>query len=200
MRMYQKFDVQLLREGVEPQWHPLVSEISLSRRTIPPADGTGFFHVPAAKQLSAQAGESPPGFTELYVYWPKQRSGWGDHWYPDGTVIPWIPASETRAIGLFTRPNIQILSRYPQFIPQLDRWYCYELMVKANTPGKNDGEVKFWIDGKVAGDFPNLNMRSISTLKIDHAIIPLHATTPNATSRSGMTTLSSRQAISARWH
>ena len=50
-------------------------------------------------------------------------------------------------------------------------------MVKANTPGKNDGEVKYWIDGKVAGDFPNLNLRSISTLKLDHARFMLHSLT-----------------------
>jgi hypothetical protein len=48
-------------------------------------------------------------------------------------------------------------------------------MVRANTPGQNNGEVKFWIDGTVVGDFPNLNVRSISTLKIDEAIIGLHA-------------------------
>src|SRR5205085_10171929 len=61
------------------------------------------------------------------------------------------------------------------FTPQRDRWYCVEMMVHANTPGKNDGEVKYWIDGKVVGDFPDLNMRSISTLKIDHANMMLHA-------------------------
>ena len=49
-------------------------------------------------------------------------------------------------------------------------------MVHANTPGKKDGEVKFWIDGKVVGDFPDLNLRSISTLKLDHAQLTLHAT------------------------
>src|SRR5207237_317872 len=65
---------------------------------------------------------------------------------------------------------------YPMFIPQRDRWYCVELMVHANTPGKNDGEVKYWIDGNVAGDFPDLNVRSISTLKIDRARMILHET------------------------
>jgi hypothetical protein len=72
-------------------------------------------------------------------------------------------------------------SQYPDFkpmanfLPLRDRWYCYELMVRANTPGQNNGEVKFWIDGTVVGDFPNLNVRSISTLKIDEAHIKLHA-------------------------
>jgi hypothetical protein len=48
-------------------------------------------------------------------------------------------------------------------------------MVRANTPGQNNGEVKYWIDGTVISDFPNLNIRSIDTLKIDEAHIGLHA-------------------------
>ena len=48
-------------------------------------------------------------------------------------------------------------------------------MVKANTPGQHNGEVKYWIDGKVAGDFPDLNLRSIDSLKIDVAKIGLQA-------------------------
>jgi hypothetical protein len=63
----------------------------------------------------------------------------------------------------------------PNWLPQRDRWYCYELMVKANTPGQHDGEVKYWIDGKAVADFPDLNLRSISTLKIDVAKIGLQA-------------------------
>jgi hypothetical protein len=63
----------------------------------------------------------------------------------------------------------------PNFLPQRNRWYCYELMVRVNAPGQNDGEVKYWIDGKLISDFPNLNVRSISTLKIDEAHIGLHA-------------------------
>ncbi len=63
----------------------------------------------------------------------------------------------------------------PDWVPQRNRWYCYELMVKANTPGKNDGEVAYWIDGQLRSRFPNLVLRSISTLKMDVATIGLHA-------------------------
>ena len=63
----------------------------------------------------------------------------------------------------------------PNFLPQRTRWYCYELMVRANTPGQRDGEVKYWIDGKLVTDFPNLNIRSVSTLKMDEAHIGLQA-------------------------
>src|SRR5204863_210020 len=29
-----------------------------------------------------------PGYFELYVYHPEQRSQWGDHWFPHGEVLP----------------------------------------------------------------------------------------------------------------
>jgi hypothetical protein len=32
-----------------------------------------------------------------------------------------------------------------------ERWICVEAMLKANTPGKSDGEQAFWIDGKLIG-------------------------------------------------
>jgi hypothetical protein len=61
------------------------------------------------------------------------------------------------------------------FIPQTNQWYCYELMVKANTPGQRDGRVAAWIDGTLIADFPNLRMRDTSSLKIDQILLGLHA-------------------------
>jgi hypothetical protein len=52
-------------------------------------------------------------------------------------------------------------------VPELDRWYCFEYMLKANTPGQRDGRVACWVDGKLIADFPNLRFRDIDTLKID---------------------------------
>ena len=49
------------------------------------------------------------------------------------------------------------------------------VLLRANTPGQRDGEVKYWIDGKLVSDFPNLNIRSVSTLKMDEAHIGLQA-------------------------
>jgi hypothetical protein len=115
----------------------------------------------------------PPGFSHLYVYWPRQRSQFGDHWYPDGTVIPYSPVIGNKGEWLAypnQYPDFRIM---PNFLPQRDRWYCVELMVRANTPGQNNGEVAYWIDGQLGGRFPNLNIRSISTLKIDKAHLTL---------------------------
>ena len=65
----------------------------------------------------------------------------------------------------------------PNFVPLRNRWYCYELMVKANTAGRRDGRAAFWIDGKLIADFQNLRMRDINTLKIDRVQLTLQAKT-----------------------
>jgi FG-GAP-like repeat len=150
----------------------------------PPPDGTGFFLFTLQNLIAGnpRPGESAPGFTHLYSYWPRQRSAFGDHWYPTGLVVPFRSGIGEDGQPIGNRGDwLAFPSQYPDFnpranfLPQRGRWYCYELMVRANTPGQNNGEVKFWIDGTVIGDFPNLFVRSISTLKIDEALIGLHA-------------------------
>ena len=29
----------------------------------------------------------------------------------------------------------------------LDRWFCFEMMMQANTPGEHDGQMAYWLDG-----------------------------------------------------
>jgi hypothetical protein len=143
----------------------------------PPVDGTGFFLFLLQNNIqgSGRPGETMPGYAHLYSYWPKQRSEFGDHWYSDGYAVPYDDTIGNKGEWLAYPAHYPDFKILPNWQPQLNKWYCYELMVKANTPGNNDGEVKYWIDGNVVGDFPNLNMRSISTLKIDTAHIGLHA-------------------------
>jgi hypothetical protein len=62
----------------------------------------------------------------------------------------------------------------PDIVPELDRWYCYEYMVEANTPGARDGRITFWLDGVLAGDFPNLRLRDVDSLKIDRFGLSFH--------------------------
>jgi hypothetical protein len=38
-------------------------------------------------------------------------------------------------------------------------------MVRVNTPGERDGRIAFWVDGKLAGDFPGLRLRSVPIIK-----------------------------------
>jgi hypothetical protein len=174
MRMYHKFDPGYNIPTSNHNGIRLSAKYPETAGHIPPADGTGFFLFLLQNNV-VHAGESAAGFSHLYVYWPRQRSQFGDHWYPDGTVIPYSPVIGNKGEWLAYPNQYPHFKIMPNFLPQRDRWYCVELMVHANTPGRNDGEVKYWIDGQLAGDFPDLNVRSLSTLKLDHAHLMLHA-------------------------
>ena len=54
-----------------------------------------------------------------------------------------------------------------KFIPERGRWYCMEMMVKANAPGQADGEQAFWIDGDLKGHFTGIRWRTTEALKIN---------------------------------
>lgn len=106
-----------------------------------------------------------PGLLNVYVYHPEQRSQWGDHFFPDGTVTPYDPNPFDFGPDFVPRSDI---------IPDLDRWYCYEYMVQANTPGDRDGRIAFWFDGQLAADFHNLRLRDIDSLTIDRFGLSFH--------------------------
>ncbi len=106
-----------------------------------------------------------PGRLNAYIYHPDQRDIWGDHFFPTGTVLPFSSVPYDFGPTFVSRPDVT---------PVLGRWYCYELMVKANTPGQRDGRIAFWLDGQLIADFPNLRLRETSALKIDRFTIDLH--------------------------
>lgn len=122
------------------------------------ADGRNKFLV--NYECENPVGDSP-GNINAYVYWPEQSGNYGDHFFPSGNVIPGSNGRSGKNIF-----GEEFIAR-ADFSPQLDRWYCYEYMVKANTPGKRDGRIAFWLDGKLIADFPNLRFRDIEDLKID---------------------------------
>jgi hypothetical protein len=128
------------------------------------ADGFNKFFVSyeAGREDTSTAN---PGKLNTYIYHPDQRGVWGDHFFPPGRVVPF-----DRVPGNF---GPEFVAR-PDFIPVLGRWYCYELMVKANTPGQRDGRVAMWLDGRLISDFPNLRLRETTALKIDQFTIDLH--------------------------
>jgi hypothetical protein len=110
-----------------------------------------------------------PGHTVIYCYHMDQGGRWGDQFYPAGHVLP---AGRGSAIfGEDFQPR-------PDFVPQQGVWHCYELMVRANTPGRRDGRIAFWVDGHVRGDFPNLRLRNVSTLKANHFTLGIYTHNP----------------------
>jgi hypothetical protein len=55
-----------------------------------------------------------------------------------------------------------------------NRWYCIEQYVRMNMPGKNDGVLRGWIDGKLAFEKTDVRMRDISDLKIERIWINIY--------------------------
>ena len=48
-----------------------------------------------------------------------------------------------------------------------NRWYCIEQYVRMNTPGRNDGVLRAWVDGRKAFEKTDVRMRDVETLKIE---------------------------------
>ncbi len=132
-----------------------------------PADGTNKF-LACFECWRGEAKTKAPGDLNIYLYHPEQRTGFGDHFFPSGKVLPY--SSERSGAVTFGK---QFAAR-PDIIPELERWYCFEFMMKANTVGQRDGRIACWLDGKLIADFPNLRLRDVKTLKIDHFGLSLH--------------------------
>ena len=80
----------------------------------------------------------PPGVWNFYTYWHEMKSKWGTTF--NGRQEPIVPG----------------------------RWYCVEVMLKANSsPAKADGEQAFWIDGVPYGRFGGIRWRTTDDLKIN---------------------------------
>jgi hypothetical protein len=166
LRYYSKFEPPYDVVGSSHNGSMISAHYFVDGQATPgvPADGTNKF-LANLENWRGEAATPSPGPLNIYIYHPEQRSQWGDHFFPTGTVLP--NSSEPFDFG----PDF--VSR-PDIVPELDRWYCYEYMVEANTPGARDGRITFWLDGVLAGDFPNLRLRDVDSLKIDRFGLSFH--------------------------
>lgn len=85
---------------------------------------------------------TPPGRMQFYAYWHEmlpdnQGNYWGSVFYPESTIIP-----------------------------ERGRWYCMEMMIKANDAGQDNGEIAAWIDGELYMHLTGFNWRTTDELKI----------------------------------
>jgi hypothetical protein len=80
----------------------------------------------------------------FYVYWYQMRSGRCN----DGSATPGCEGDQgtTYYYGNVFRPPDQ--APFPR-----DRWFCVEIHAKANAVGASDGELSFWIDDVLVGDY-----------------------------------------------
>jgi hypothetical protein len=129
-----------------------------------PADGLNKFHV-GYESARFETSLPSPGPLTVYIYHPLQRDLYGDHFFPTGLVSPFTNTPFDFGPDFVSRPNVT---------PERGRWYSYELMVQANTPGQKDGRIAMWLDGNLIADFTNLRLRDVSSLKIDKFDLALY--------------------------
>ena len=110
-----------------------------------------------AKESSAQdgtAGIVPTGCDKysckLFVDWNAQPAFYSYHPDQPGIYGEHIRQNQGAPVTLTT-----------------GRWYCFEMMLKSNTPGEYDGELKMWIDGVLKGHAEGLRFRTCDTLRIN---------------------------------
>lgn len=86
----------------------------------------------------------PPGYLFLYTYWMDMKKDPDGHYW--GNML--APAESARVV------------------PERGRWFCLEHMILANTPGKADGQLAAWIDGKLYLHFTGIRWRSDARVRI----------------------------------
>lgn len=55
-----------------------------------------------------------------------------------------------------------------------NRWYSIEQYVKLNTPGKADGVLRGWVDGRLAFEKTDIRFRSVDSLKVESVWINVY--------------------------
>jgi len=167
LRWYQRLDTGYDVVGSSHQGGGISAHYEVDGRPTPgiPADGTNKYLV-AMECWRGEASAASPGMLNAYVYHPGQRDNYGDHFFPNGEVLPNTSLPGDFGPSFTARPNVT---------PALGRWYAYELMVHANTPGERDGRIAMWLDGELVADWPNLRLRDVARLTMDRANVAFHA-------------------------
>ena len=93
----------------------------------------------------------PPGEPVLYSYFPLMK----------------IDRKTGKHYGNIFKPKKNVLIRQ-------GRWYCMEMMLKANVVGRSNGEQAFWINGKLIGHFKNITWRHTNDLRINSFSLGLY--------------------------
>ena len=128
-----------------------------------------------------RSGGKLPGFAGTY-----NRGGWGGRtangvngWSARGTFFRChdsnSPLRDRRAIGSYVY-HAGMSNKYgstwgwnegPTGMLAKNRWYSIEQYVRLNTPGRNDGVLRAWVDGKLAFERTDLRYRDVPDLKIE---------------------------------
>jgi hypothetical protein len=167
LRYYSKFDTSFDIVGSCHNGGGISSHYFVGYNSTPgiPADGYNKYLI----EFECWRGDTQtanPGHYNIYIYHPLQRDNYGDHFFPDGEVMPNTSLAFDFGPDFISRPNVT---------PEPGRWYCHEVMLKANTVGLKDGRIACWLDGALIADFQNLELRKADSLTIDRFNVSFHA-------------------------
>jgi hypothetical protein len=113
---------------------------------IPSFEGSGLANtVPAGDEgFWFDLDASTDDVFNFYVYWHEMRSGRCNN----GTAEPGCEGDQgtTYHYGNVLRPPEQ--TPFPR-----DQWFCIEMHARASTVGQSDGELAFWIEDQLVGDY-----------------------------------------------
>ncbi len=119
MRYYSRFESPFDVVGSSHNGGGISAHYFVNNMATPgvPADGTNKFLVNLEDWRGDETTPSP-GPLNVYVYWPEQRTMYGDHFFASGMVLPNSSIADDFGAGFVSRPDVT---------PALDQWYCYEL-------------------------------------------------------------------------
>jgi len=140
-------------------------------------------------------GGKLPGFSGTYgvAGWGGRKSNGENGWSARGLFKLTIPAdnplSGKTPIGTYCyHADMRgfygtnwIWSRGYRGYLENNRWYCLEQYLKLNTPGKPDGVLRAWVDGRPAFEKTDIRFRLLDRLKIEQVWMNVYhgGTTPS---------------------
>lgn len=72
----------------------------------------------------------------------------------------------------------------PPVVYPIDRWFCLEMTMQANTPGAHDGVQEYWIDGTSGHRVDGMMWRTSPTLALNRARLQHYIETSDAAGHS----------------
>ncbi len=134
------------------------------------------YYLRFADDWNPKRGGKLPGIAGTYG-----RAGWGgrpvnghDGWSARGSFAGQTDDSKT-PIGFYCY-HVDMKGQYGSSwlwaqdrlgYLKNNRWYCVEQYAKMNTPGRKDGILRGFVDGKLAFEKTDVRMRNVDTLKIE---------------------------------
>jgi hypothetical protein len=127
-------------------------------------------------------GGKMPGFAGTYgrAGWGMRKSSGADGWSMRGQFYAIAgrgnPRVGSTALGTYAyHADISEASGEAWVWPlgrlaalERNRWYSVEQYVRLNTPGRKDGVLRAWIDGRLAFEKVDIRMRTVPELKIEN--------------------------------